>query len=187
MSIFNNNRWMTMVVLLLLAANITTLVLLWNRGGNDKVAERPVPAQGGGGPFEYLSRELKLDDQQKEAYAKLRDEHRSRADILEQDIRKAKDDYFGLLKTPGVSDSTLKPYLDRITAKEGELDLYTFHHFQDVRKLCNPQQQQRFDEIIQEALHNMRPGRRGPPPPGAGGPPNGPNGMHPQGPPPPQP
>lgn len=163
MSIFNNNRWMTFVVLLLLAANITTLALLWNRSG-ETATERPLPGRGGGGPFEYLSRELKLDDQQRQAYAALRDEHRRKADAIEQEIRKAKDDYFGLLKTPAVADSVLKPYLARITAKEEELDLHTFHHFQDVRRLCNPGQQQRFDEIIQEALHSMRPGRQGPPP-----------------------
>lgn len=162
MSIFNTNRWMTIVVLLLLAANITTLALLWTRGAAPATG-KPGPPQHGG-PFEYLSRELSFDQQQREDYAVLRDEHRSKAREMEEDIRQAKDDYFALLKQPSVSDSALVPYLDKITSIERELDLLTFHHFQQVRKICTPQQQQRFDDIIQQALHSMRP--KGPPPGG---------------------
>jgi hypothetical protein len=38
-----------------------------------------------------------------------------------------------------------------------------FRHFQEIRALCTSEQQQKFDRIIQDLLHQQ--GRRGMPPP----------------------
>jgi len=152
MSIFNNNRWIKISILLLLAGNICTLFLLWtkDRPAHGQQERRP------GGPFEFISNELKLTPEQKAAYAQLRDEHRAGARLLEDSIRTAKDGFFALLRDKAVSDSTLKKYSNNITEKEAALDLLTFRHFQQLRMLCDAGQQQRFDAIIQEAIRGMR-------------------------------
>ena len=72
MNNFTNNRWLTVVTLLLLTANIITLALLWTTKNEDRGNMRPAP---GGQVFEFLTKELKLDEQQQETYKKLRDEH----------------------------------------------------------------------------------------------------------------
>jgi len=160
MSIFNNSRWVKIAVLLLLAANIATLILLWTNNRQS----HPQPGHRQGGPFEFISKELQLTPGQRTAYALLRDEHRAGARLLEDSIRTAKDRFFGLLKDKAVNDSTLKQYSNNITEKIAALDLFTFRHFQQVRNLCDARQQQRFDAIIQEALSNMRGPALGPPP-----------------------
>jgi hypothetical protein len=37
------------------------------------------------------------------------------------------------------------------------LETVTFQHFTEVRKICTPEQQKKFDEIIREALRMMGP------------------------------
>ena len=163
MNNFTNNRWLTVVTLLLLTANIITLALLWTTKNKDRGNMRPAP---GGQVFEFLTKELKLDEQQQEAYKKLRDEHQQARRGIQDNIRMAKDEFFALLKKPDVSDSLINAYNRKAAEANQRLDEITFKHFQKLRAICNKTQQQTFDSIIQEALHRMAPPRReGPPPP----------------------
>jgi len=173
MNNFTNNRWLSVITLLLLTANIVTLALLWT---NKKPAkEHPDPAPGQA--FEFITRELKLDPAQQDAYAKLREEHQADVRPLQDSIRKAKDKFFELLKAENVSDSLVREYSKKTGELEQRRDVVTFRHFQKLRALCIKEQQSRFDSIIQDALRRMgRPGRPPGPPPGMengeGGPPH---------------
>ena len=170
-----NNRWLSVVTLLLLTANIVTLALLWTNKSKDKTEMRPPPP--GGQVFEFLTHELRLDSSQQEAYKKLRDEHQAGQRELQDNIRDAKDALFSLLKQPDVPDSLVHVYSRKAVEADQQLDEFTFRHFQKLRAICNVDQQKRFDEIIQDALHRMAPlGRQGPPQgmrPGDGPPPPG--------------
>lgn len=170
-----NNRWLSVVTLLLLTANIVTLALLWTNKSKDKTEMRPPPP--GGQVFEFLTHELRLDSSQQEAYKKIRDEHQAGQIGLQDNIRKAKDALFSLLKQPDVPDSLVHVYSRKAVEADQQLDEFTFRHFQKLRAICNVDQQKRFDEIIQDALHRMAPqGRQGPPQgmrPGDGPPPPG--------------
>ena len=164
MNNFTNNRWVPVITLLLLTANIVTLALLWT---NNKPAKEH-PGQPPGQAFEFITRELKLDPAQQDAYAKLRDEHQAGVRPLQDSIRKAKDKFFALLQEENVSDTLVQEYSKRIGELEQQRDVITFRHFQKLRSICNKAQQEKFDSIIQEVLRKMgRPGRPpGPPPPG---------------------
>jgi hypothetical protein len=50
--------------------------------------------------------------------------------------------------------------LNEIAFIQKEIEAVTFHHFQQVRTLCRPEQLPQFDAIILEAI-----GMMGPPPP----------------------
>ena len=164
MNNFTNNRWLSVVTLLLLTANIVTLVLLWTTKNKDRGDMKPPP---GGQVFEFLTNELKLDTQQQEAYKILREEHQQARRGIQDNIRMAKDEFFALLKKPDVSDSLINAYNHKAAEANQQLDEITFKHFQKLRAICNKTQQQTFDSIIQEALHRMAPPRReGPPPTG---------------------
>jgi Spy/CpxP family protein refolding chaperone len=149
---------------LLLTANIITLALLWTTKNKDRSNMRPPPP--GGQVFEFLTKELKLDEQQQEAYKKLRDEHQQARRGIQDSIRSAKDEFFALLKKPDVSDSVIHVYSGRAVAADQQLDEFTFRHFQKLRAICNAEQQKKFDDIIQEALRRMAPAKRRGPPPG---------------------
>ncbi len=169
-----NNRWLSIATLILLVANIVTLTLLWTNKKNDATDKKDPPAP----VFEFLTKELQLNEQQQAAYKLLRDKHQADQKKFRDSIRKAKDALFSLLKQPNVADSLLQEYSRRATAFDQQLDIITFKHFQEVRALCNTEQQKKFDTIIQDVLRRMAGPRRGRRPP-PGGKREGPGGFPP--------
>ena len=165
MSNSTNNRWFTVIMLLLLTANMVTLALLWTNKKPDRGFLNPPPPPGGQA-FEFLTHELKLDAAQQEAYKKLRDDHQMQVRPLQDSIGKAKDSFFDLLKQANVTDSMVENFSRKIGNLEQQRDVFTFRHFQKLRAICNKEQQIKFDSIIQQALHQMAPARR--PGPGIG-------------------
>jgi periplasmic protein CpxP/Spy len=169
MSFFTNNRLLSVITLLLLTANIATLGYLWmhknNAGGN---MQPPPPA---GQVFEFVTKELQLDSTQQLSYKKLREEHQAGQRPLQDSIRKAKDEFFELLKQSTPDEAAVQQQSSKVAATEQQLDLFTFKHFQKLRAICTTTQQQKFDDIIQDVLRRMAPAKRpqGPPPPGIRG------------------
>ena len=173
MSNLKNNRWLSVATLILLVANIITLTLLWTNKKNENAAVKRMPP---GQVFQFLTNELQLTEQQQAAYRILRDQHQASQQQFRDSIRKAKDALFSLLKQPTVPDSLLQEYSKRATVYDQQLDMITFRHFQQVRALCDPTQQKKFDNIIQDVLRRMGQNRRGQGPPRGGerkGPPPG--------------
>lgn len=170
---FTNSRWPFIITLVLVTANIVTLTLLWtnNRPGGKHAMAPPLNED----VFEFLSRELKLDSAQKENYRELRDEHRAQVRPIRDSIRDAKDAFFELLKG-NTDDSVVSAANHRIGLLEERLNRVTYTHFSKLRKVCNPEQQVKFDQIIHDVLRQMAPQRQqGPPPPRQ----DGPGGLHP--------
>ena len=166
-----NNRWLTVITLLLLTANIATLTILWvhHRGGDRGDNKLPPPPPGGGQVFEFITNELKLDSAQQAAFRKLRDEHQAGQKDIQDSIRKVKDAFFELLKQPNIDDAAVQAAAKKASETEQQLELLTFRHFQKLRAICNPEQQKKFDTIIQDVLRHMAPPRnRMGPPPGEG-------------------
>jgi len=156
MSFFTNNRWLPVITLLLLTANIVTLGFLWTHKNINGGVNMPPPPQGAQGPvFEFVSSELQLDSSQKIAYAKLRDEHQAGQRPLQDSIRSAKEALFELLKMPAAPDSLIQAASNKAAAADAQLELLTFKHFQSLRAICNVAQQKKFDEIIQDVLKRM--------------------------------
>ena len=165
---FTNNPLLSIIILLLLTANIVTLAFLWTNRPGDK-REKGMPPLAGGQVFEFVSNELKLDSAQRAAYGRLRDGHQAAQRPLRDSIRKAKDDFFSLLQQANAPDSLIQAGSKRTTDAEQQLELLTFRHFQQLRAICNADQQKKFDEIIQDVLRRMGPGRQGQKPGGRQG------------------
>ena len=170
MSNTTNNRWLTIITLLLLTANIVTLALLWTNKKQDREHLNPPPPQQqpSGQVFQFITNELKLDSTQQETYKELRDEHRSQVRPYQDSIGKAKDSFFDLLQQENIAETTILEYSKKIGELEQQRDVFTFKHFQKLRAICNKEQQIKFDKIIQDVLRRMAGPKRppGPPPPG---------------------
>jgi len=122
----------------------------------------PPPPHEKNDVFEFLSHELKFDNEQRNQYDQLRREHHSTIQAIEEKSRIIHDRFFSLLQNKS-TDSTLVAHLaDSISSNQKQIELVTFYHFKKVRAICNPEQQKRFDEVIGEALQMMLPK---PPPP----------------------
>ncbi len=153
-----NARFLKISIIILLLINIGTLSYLW-------MGKQQVPPQGGphGGPdvFTFLCNELKLDDQQVRQYEELRDEHHQSVENIQHHSRQLREQFFDMLHS-NTDSSTVKKISDSIAATQEQIELVTFYHFKKVRNILRPDQQKRFDEVIQEATRMMAPG---PPPP----------------------
>ncbi len=188
MSYFNRHKWWLIAVAVLLIINTATLTIFWmeRKGQGLLLGSHPK----GGDAKAFLIKALALDSLQQVQYLTLIKAHRDGANTIKKELKNAKDALFHLLADSTVNEIVVEQAADRAAAKETELDLLTFKHFQQVRSICTPQQKIKFDTIIESVVKMMGPNQQnpqGPPPPNKmeqGERPNGPpeNG---EGPPPP--
>lgn len=165
----SKNKLLIWCVVLLMIANVSVLATIWTIHH-----KRQMPPQRGT-PGEFLIRQLSLDTKQQQQFEQLRKEHLEESFKIRGEIKEARDRFFKLLQQPNVNDTAKNAASAQVAKHLQALDLLTFDHFKKVRDICTPDQQKKFDEIIEDVLRMMS----GPPPP-----PNGkrpPNGNPPEG------
>ena len=151
----NTRTWKGMVALLTIL-NIALLVTIWQ-----KPMKRP-DHMPDGGPGKRIVADLQLTAVQEKEFEKLKEEHHSAMMRLQENGRQIRDELFELLKQENPDMNFVKKKVQLIAKNQEEIELVTFEHFQQVRKLCTMEQKKKFDEIIKDVLHSMaRPGRPG--------------------------
>ena len=140
--------------------------------GNNDVPNEP------NGPSHFLVKELGFDDTQSEKLQELGKKHHHRMRNLEEELRGLKDELFKGLSDTSLRDVNIDSIATLIGEKEAVKDLEVYRHFNEVQKLCNENQKEKFSKIIKDAL--WRGAReQGPPPNGR---PEGNRPPHPDGP-----
>ena len=159
----SKNKLLTWMVILLVIANAVTITIFWLNRKEQRPPANSAPAQ-------FLINELKLDKVQQEKFMELVKEHRGQVESIRKNIKAAKDSLFALIRNDQASDSMKQAAADAASKLTSQIDVLTVNHFQKVRKICTPEQQSKFDEIIMEVTSMMappppqRPGNPGPPP-----------------------
>ena len=148
----DNSKFLKIVIIILLLINIATLGFMWSNHFS-----QGTPPHMSRDAFMFLTRELQFDDKQKEQYEQLRNDHHRAAEELQHKSRELHDDLFNLLHAPSADSVVVNQAVGNISSNQQQLELLTFYHFQKVRAICNPEQQKRFDEVIQDALRMMAP------------------------------
>ena len=151
MSLTEKPKFLTAIIVALLLLNFGTLTFMWTHHPGGPRGQRP------GDVFHFLVSELKMTDEQQKQYEVLRDEHHHQVEEKQQEGRKLHDTFYELLRNPKIDSLMVAQTADAIAVNQKQIDLITFYHFQKVRAICTPQQQQKFDEIIAEALRMMSP------------------------------
>lgn len=171
----------TLLVIILLVANATSITMYWV--GNKKQSESNYKKDLS--PAKLMILELKLNEEQQKQLEELRVEHGFNITPLYEKHKKQKKILYNLLKLETVSDSAKKTAIENVTATAQQIDYATFDHFRKIRAICTPEQQTRFNEILEQVIYKMthpkRGGprleddkRNGPPPPREDGPENWP-------------
>lgn len=144
----NNNKILTITVILLLITNLA-LVAFMVFGGNKK-------GKGGsakkGDPFETIEKELGMSPEQKKAHLQYRDEYFKVVRPLFDSVRMAKAAYFGLAKDSAAADSVINAAYLKLTDFQATIDKRTFEHFRRVRALYSGEQQRKYDELVQKMM-----------------------------------
>ncbi len=180
MNQLTKNRSLNIIVIVLLVANIVSFGIFWWRQSLPENNNQFSPPRMNKG-VDYLTNELNFSSTQQTAFEALRNEHRSAVDPIRKDIEQYKNDFFALVKNDTASSITIDNAWNKIAIAEKGLDITTLNHFKAVRKICDSTQKIKFDQIIQDAIIQMRNRPKGPPPSEGHRPPH--DG---QGPPPPQ-
>lgn len=137
------------IVGILLLVNIVTIFLEWFSSFMPPVHDR-------GNAAKFLSKELKFSTAQEDKYAQLRQAHQQATRIYNERNMALKKQLYDLLATDS-QNSAVSSLMDSIGFYSKKSELVRFEHFQEVRKLCDDTQKERFDQIIQEVIRMMSP------------------------------
>lgn len=149
----NNNKILTIAVVLLLITNIGLIAFMMTGKGRKAGEKRP----GNREPFEMMVKELGMTEQQQKDYRQMKEAHFKNVRPLFDSIRAAKTAFYALIKEAPVSDSVLNTYASSISAKQSALEKVTFEHFRQVRNIFTPEQQPKYDSFL---LKMMQRGKR---------------------------
>ncbi|MGZ3865113.1 MAG: Spy/CpxP family protein refolding chaperone [Bacteroidia bacterium] len=153
-----STRFLKIVIAVLVVLNISTLTFIWT-GHKNAMAPR-----GPAGAFDFLAKELKLDDAQLKQFDEMYKTLHQEATRVREKNHAMHHRFFDLLHSQ--NDSALvKQLADSMAFYQVQMELLTYDHFKKIRAICKPDQQKKFDEVINKALEMMGPPRPGGPPP----------------------
>lgn len=153
-------RWLLVLVAILLLTNIATLSIYWFKKPNHEGGPGHEPGNREKRMGQFMVDQMKFDATQEAAYWKLRDSMIATQRPVVDSMRDAKKNFFDLLNQSDATDSALITRSNEIAGLQKRLDLATFRHFQNVRAICRPDQLQKFDTVIKEIVNRMTPFRR---------------------------
>jgi periplasmic protein CpxP/Spy len=156
MKTITKNKWFLFLLGFLFLANIALLLSFFvfgERSDGDKNKGNTSNTKG------YLSKELQLTKEQDAEFNQMKEEHFRNMKPLWSEIRQTKDSLFRQMNNPAFDDSAIAAFTSRIATKNKKADEMMFRHFRELRKLCTPEQQQKFDTLIPQMLNRM--GSRG--------------------------
>ena len=148
------NKLLVFATIALLLINLVLAYFLWN---NKKSHDRRGGGKGERG--DWMVNELKLNDSQKEEHRKIKDAHFAALKPVFDSISSARKSLYSLVKDSSAPDSLRNHYINIIGEQHSLISRYTFDHFQKIRAICNPEQQQKLDSLVQKIVVDM--GKRG--------------------------
>lgn len=151
----SRQKWLLVLVGILLVTNAITLGVFWTRKKAQKEEAPQRPRMG-----KFIVDQMKFDSTQEAIYWVMRDSMMNTQRPVWDSIRAAKKRFFDLVNQPGANDSLLQQRANEVMEYQKKLDLITLHHFRQVRTLIPPEQIQKFDTVIKEIVNRMTPQRR---------------------------
>ena len=107
--------------------------------------------------FELITDRLELTQEQQEQFFLLRDKHRMKMDMLDDEFELAVKQYLSLLAMNN-PDTVLQDSLENALASiEKVRATITLSHFQQVKALCTPQQQEKFNSLLPDLMRVLLP------------------------------
>jgi hypothetical protein len=159
MDYIKKNRLLIVIVAVLVILNLVTVssILFLHKTPDPGLKGR----RGSGAVTAFIERELEFSPEQKIQYLQLREEFLKKAGNILKEQHERKRSFFDLLKDKSNSQTEIRQKATEVGEDEIDLTMALFEHFQAVRALCTPTQQQKFDTILDQVLRMMHPSRSG--------------------------
>ena len=142
-------KLLTITVIGLLLLNFATLGFLFISGTKGHKPPHDIP-EGRHEPKEIIIERLHFDANQQKEYGQLIEWHRGEIRQLEDSIRVSKNELYMLLNDDKVDEKAKVTLINEIALFQKQIEATHFKHFEDIKKLCKPEQQVYFNELTEE-------------------------------------
>lgn len=141
----SKTKLLTIAVITLLLLNISAIGFMVYNG-----PMRNGPRHRGEGPKRLIIEKLHLDRQQQAQYKKLIQWHHGTIQTLDEQILETKKRlYLQLLKTT-VDAKAEDSLINVIVGYQKKIEQTHFKHFQDIKKICKPDQMENYYDLTEE-------------------------------------
>lgn len=150
----NSNKFLKIVIILLIIINAMVLVMHFKSTGR--------PPRPHGAQLKYrLIEELRMDEKQETQYSEMVERHRAAMNEIRKKEEETRIKIYSDLSNAHTDRDTL---YDQMAQYRKEREIITFDHFMELRMILNPEQTEQFDKIIGEAVNGMEgpPGKHPP-------------------------
>ncbi|HTY08908.1 MAG TPA: hypothetical protein VMF29_07065 [Candidatus Edwardsbacteria bacterium] len=134
------------IVVALLVLNSATLVFLWLQHPPRATIGPRQPRD----PGAVLSQELGFTQQQQQQFDVLREAHHARMVVLGDSLKHLKDSLYTLLLSRDSIQA--KALCTAIGGVQQQIEQVTYDHFRQVRSLLTPEQRQKYDPMLRNAI-----------------------------------
>lgn len=135
-------------VLLIINIALVSFVVLKRQGSSMKRDMR-----------ERLSNQLALDESQKMAFMNMAKQHREKIREIDNQERTLLETYFDFVINPDSTNSK-EEILERIQVLKKAKVLATYNHFQELKGICNDEQQVKFEAFMKKVIPMISGGQR---------------------------
>ena len=141
----SKTKLLTIAVITLLLLNISAIGFMVYNG-----PMRNGPRHRGEGPKRLIIEKLHFDDQQQAQYKALIQTHHEMIQTLDEQILETKNRlYLQLLKTT-VDAKAEDSIINVIVGYQKQIEETHFKHFQDIKKICKPDQMENYYDLTEE-------------------------------------
>lgn len=140
-------KLLTITVIGLVVVNLGTLGFLFLNGQNGNRSPRQEDRRE---PKEIILKKLHFDANQQKEYAKLIDWHKGEIRKLDGNIRKSKKELYSQLLENEVNVKTKDSLITLLNSYQKQIEETHFKHFEDIKKLCHPNQLEDFNDLTEE-------------------------------------
>lgn len=157
MDIFAQKKLLTRLVLILAILNISIIgIMVWK-----DLMHRPPHPHHGREDFRdvsaLLEKELQLTSTQAIQFNELRNTYSKREHNLHELIRNQRDSMNEQMFNETTDESLLKSIAMRVSQNEYQMELLRIEQAAAVKKICNPEQLQKFESLMFEIRDYFRP------------------------------
>jgi periplasmic protein CpxP/Spy len=142
------NKILILAIAALLITNIAMLVFFLNKPGHRGFKRGRDLAL-----TEFVQQDLGFNQQQIQQFDSLGKWHREKAKGLMDSLRNSKEQVLKELAAAGFSDSALAQSAGRSASGQTAMELLMLQHFKNIRNLCTPAQQSKFDTLYYKLWH----------------------------------
>lgn len=145
----SKNKALILIIALLLITNISVLAyFMFNKHGH--------PEKGKTGFTTELKKAVDFDDDQMKQFSSLKETYWSGIKKNMDDIRQLKLKIFESSKDSTTPNTVIKALADSIGLLQTGIEINTYHHIIETRKICRPNQVAAYDNFIKKLINHTK-------------------------------